>query len=148
MLRSGLCSLMSFFNIYSHTATLLNDNTANILKDLSSNYEVVALSNWYVDQQKERLKTCDILKYFSKVYGYENAGIKPKKEAFDTARNGFKYNETLMVGDSIKVDIETPSKLGMKVLYFNPDKEYCEYNSISSLDKLVDELKNNNLYKK
>lgn len=132
----------NFFNIYSHTATLLNDNTANILKDLSNNYEIVALSNWYVDQQKERLKTCDILKYFSEVYGYENAGMKPKRETFDVACDGFDYSEVVMIGDSIRVDIEIPSKLGMKVIYFNPSKEDSEYDSITSLDELIDKLKN------
>ncbi len=136
----SLADLNNFFNIYSHTATLLNDRTADILKDLSNNYEIVALSNWHVEQQKERLKTCSILKYFSKVYGYENAGMKPNEEAFAAACDGLDYGEVLMVGDSIKIDIETPSKLGMKVLYFSPHKETCKYASISSLDELLDKM--------
>ncbi len=137
----SLADFNNFFSIYSHTATLLNDNTANILKDLSNSYEIVTLSNWHVDQQKERLKTCSILKYFNEVYGYENAGTKPAREAFGTACNGLDYSEVLIIGDSIKVDIEVPSKLGMKVLYFNPHQEACEYDSISSLDELTDKLK-------
>ena len=126
-----------FFNIYSHTATFLNNNTANILENLSKNYEVVALSNWYVNQQRERLKTCGILKYFKEVYGFENAGMKPKKEAFDIACNGLDYDKVLIIGDSIRNDIEVPSKLGIKVIYFNPRKENSIYDSISSLDELI-----------
>ncbi|MBQ9017008.1 HAD family hydrolase [Candidatus Saccharibacteria bacterium] len=140
----SLADLNRFFDIYSHTATLLNGHTASILEDLSNDYELVALSNWYVAQQKERLKTCGILKFFSEVYGYENAGMKPEKEAFDAACGDLDYSEVLIIGNSIRVDIETPSKLGMNVLYFNPSKEDCEYASISSLDELTDRLKSLN----
>lgn len=138
----SLADLKLFFNIYSHTATLLNENTAKILEGLSCNYEIVALSNWYVDQQKERLKTCGILQYFGEVYGYENAGMKPDKEAFDAARGNLGYDEVLMVGDSIKTDIEVPNALGMKALYFNSNGEDCEYASISSLDELPETVEN------
>ena len=131
----------NLFDIYSHTATLINDNTANILEVLSKDYEIVALSNWYVLQQKSRLKTCGILKYFKEVYGFENAGMKPKKDAFDAGCGGYDYGEVLMVGDSIRSDIEVPDKLGMKVIYFNPNNLDSEYDSITSLDELIDKLK-------
>ena len=67
--------------------------------------------------------------------------MKPKKEAFDTACGGLDYDKVLMIGDSIRSDIEVPNKLGMKTILFNPNNIDTEYESINSLDELIDKLK-------
>ena len=130
----------NLFSLYSNTATLLNNNTSSILEELSKNYELVALSNWYVDHQKGRLKACGLLKYFKEVYGFENAGMKPKKEAFDVACGNYNHSDVLIIGDSIRSDIKVPLELGMKAIYLNKNNEEIKYDSINSLDELIDKI--------
>ena len=54
---------------------------ANVLKTLeylSNKYELVILTNWFENQQIQRLKNSGILKYFKKVYATERIKVKPK----------------------------------------------------------------------
>ena len=126
-------------NVYSSCATLINPNTKIILKNLAKNYELVVLSSWYVASQKERLNKAGILEYFKEVYGFENSYKKPDKRAFDIACGDNKYEECLMVGDSITSDIEVPDLLGMKTLLLSKENS-TKYNAISSLDDIIKKI--------
>ena len=131
----------NIFNSYEEYATLMNKDIPYVLEELSKKYELVALSKWYVKNQEARLKKANILKYFKKVYGIENAGIKPEEKSFLTAIGKFKCEEALVVGDSIENDIIVPLKLNMRAIYYNHKKEKVDYESIDNLKELLDILK-------
>ncbi len=121
-------------------ATIINSNTKKILEYLNSKYEIVALSNWYYDVQYKRLEKRGLLKYFKHIYCLDNFGSKPSSAVFEKACKPYELNECLIIGDSIKNDIEVPKKLGMKVIYFNPKNYHSTYDNINSLDELLNKL--------
>ena len=53
-----------------------------VLEYLKEKYELVILTDWYVDSQKARLEKVGILQYFQEVYGTEKTKRKPYPEAF------------------------------------------------------------------
>ena len=55
----------------------LDEGIINMLEYLKNKYQMVILTDWYADQQIERLEKLDILKYFSKVYSAEKVKRKP-----------------------------------------------------------------------
>ena len=133
--------LEELLDLYGNHATLLHENIPKVLKELSQNYDLVALSKWYVKDQTSRLEKAGILKYFTQVYGIENAGIKPSEKAFLTACGSYAKEECLVVGDSIKSDIEVPYKIGMKTLFYNKKNISTPYLSITSLDEIKNKIR-------
>lgn len=91
----------------------VSNEVIELLKYLSSKYELVVLTNWESTCQINRLKHAGILKYFKKVFGGE-VYKKPSKEAFKKAMEPYNIDECIMVGDSMKFDIEPAKKLGIK----------------------------------
>ena len=122
------------FKVYQKHGTLIDDNIPSYLEKLSKRYELVALSKWYVEDQEKRLECAGILKYFKKVYGIENAGIKPDKKAFLNACENYAPCECLMVGDSIRSDMEPTSSLGIYNLYLGESNIYTSIKNIGEIE--------------
>lgn len=91
----------------------VSKDTVELLKYLSSKYELIVLTTWETNCQINRLKTAGIYKYFKGVYGGE-VYKKPSYEAFKKAIEPYMESECIMVGDSMKFDIEPAKKLGIK----------------------------------
>ena len=91
-----------------------------LLKYLSSKYELVVLTNWESNCQKNRLKSAGIYKYFKDVYGGEVVK-KPDEESFMQAIYPYDIKECIMVGDSLYFDIEPANKLGIKTYMVGKD---------------------------
>ena len=87
-----------------------DEKLEDVIKYLSSKYDLVVLTNWFKDVQEERLKTAGILKYFTKVVGGEEC-LKPIATQY--INDNYLYSECMFVGDSDKFDIEPAKKLGM-----------------------------------
>lgn len=130
----------NLLDLYSNHSTLINNNTINILEYLSKKYEIVALTNWYKDIQYKRLEKVGINNYFKEIYGIEDAK-KPNPEAFKKAIGNNLYNECVMIGDSLKSDIEVPKELGMKTIYYNKNCKNNNENEINNLNELLNILK-------
>ncbi len=131
--------LEELLKLYSEHSTLINNNTINILNYLSKKYDIVALTNWYKDIQYKRLEKVGISKYFKKIYGIED-GHKPDINAFKNAIENNSYNECVIIGDSLKSDIEVPKKLGMKTIYFNKNCKENKEEEINDLNELLNLL--------
>lgn len=119
----------------------MNKEIYETLEYLSEKYELVVLTNWFKDPQVKRLKIANILKYFSKVYAPETFLIKPNKEAFMKACQN-KPEEAVMVGDTLKVDIEGAINAGLKAIYINKNAEkssrdYTTINEFSELKNIL-----------
>lgn len=119
----------------------MNKEIYETLEYLSEKYELVVLTNWFKDPQVKRLKIANILKYFSKVYATETFLIKPNKEAFMKACQN-KPEEAVMVGDTLKVDIEGAINAGLKAIYINKNaekgsKDYTTINEFSELKNIL-----------
>ncbi len=131
--------LEDYFTMYNKLITPFSESIKDTLDYLSKKYELVTLSNWFTFSQEARLKKADIYKYFTKVYGTDIVPMKPKKEAFIKVIGNHEIEECLMIGDSIKMDIEVPNEMGMKVYYLNKGKK-SNYPCIERLEDLKEML--------
>lgn len=134
----GINDFMELQEVYGRYSTLKDSKVVEVLDELSKNYEIVALTKWYVEPQKKRLDKVGILKYFSEVYGFENAGIKPSKKAFMTAMGECSPSECMVIGDSISSDIIIPKELGMKTIYINYYNRVTNEINVSEISQVLD----------
>lgn len=123
----------------------LDESVINMLKYLKDKYQMVILTDWYADQQIERLEKLNILKYFSKIYSAENVKRKPFKEAFLQAIEDNKPEECIMIGDNFERDIKGALNAGLQAIYYNPKNnvikdENSKYYTISRLDEIMNIL--------
>nr|MBP3259323.1 HAD family hydrolase [Bacilli bacterium] len=98
----------------------VSKEVVELLEYLSSKYELVVLTNWEGACQRNRLKAAGIYKYFKEVYGGE-VFKKPNLEAFKNAIGPYNIDECIMIGDSMKFDIEPAKKLGIKTYMVGQD---------------------------
>ena len=94
-----------------------NENLINALSELSEEYEMVLLTNYFRKTQINRLNNMGIGMFFSQCYGQEL--IKPNHEAFIRACGNNKPKECVMIGDNIKIDIEGAKKAGLNTIFVN-----------------------------
>ena len=123
----------------------LDKSVIDMLEYLKNKYQMVILTDWYADQQIERLKKLGILKYFSKVYSAEKVKRKPFKEAFLQAIENNKPEECIMIGDNFERDIKGALNAGLKAIYYDPKNNMVKeknnkYYTISKLDEIMNIL--------
>ena len=104
----------------------------------SKDKSLVALTNWFLEPQIERLKSSEIDSYFDNVYGGE-LGIKPSREAYMNAMGEFNIDSSIMIGDSLDFDVYGSGRIGMDAIFYTPkgknyDKEKVK--SIGSMKKI------------
>ena len=117
----------------------MDKNIIDLLEYLKTKYELVILTDWYGDQQTERLKKAGILKYFSYIYSAEKTKRKPFKEAFMQAIGTNKPEECIMIGDNFERDIKGAINAEIKAVWYNKNKNIkndTEYHIISNLEEL------------
>ncbi|MFR0922332.1 MAG: HAD family hydrolase [Clostridia bacterium] len=138
------------------TPDKLPDSTLKTLEYLKNKYELVVLTDWFKEQQIERLKNSKIIEYFQEVYAAEKTKRKPFKEAFIQAIGENKPEECIMIGDDFQRDIEGALKAGLQAIYYNPndidkiekisyykfnndvEEKEVKYYTISKLDEIID----------
>ena len=133
-------TILKFFEIC--VPKEMDINLIDTLEYLYKKYELVVLTNWFENQQIERLKNAKIIKFFKHVYGTENIKMKPNKEAFLKAIGKLKPAECVMIGDDLKTDIDGAINVGMNAIFLNNknvlvDKKYTVITNISELMKIL-----------
>lgn len=97
-----------------------------LLKYLSEKYELVILTNWFIESQMKRLETAGILKFFTNFYGAEEHA-KPFKESFVQAIGEHKLSEIAMVGDNLKLDAKGALDAGIEnVVWIDINNKFGE----------------------
>ena len=135
---------IDFLNIFLDRCGYMSekdDKVIEVLEYLSKKYELVVLTNWFMEPQKERLKNASILKYFKEVIGGENS-MKPYKESFMNACGNLNPSECIMIGDNYDKDIVGADNAGLNVIYYNyKNKEnknnFKEIKNISELKEML-----------
>lgn len=124
----------------SNCVDTISPNTKEILEYLKNKgYSLGILTNWFRYTQEERLKRADILKYFDYIV-YGEDGLKPTKESYLKALNGYKEDECVIIGDDIINDVLEPIKLGINAIWYNPMNKETKEN-IKAINDFI-ELKN------
>lgn len=127
-------------NRYNDISLLNTDKIYKILEKLSKNYELIAYTNWFTEDQTYRLRKYDLEKFFSKIYGWDIAKLKPSKEGLESIIKGNK-EDYIMIGDTILTDMEIADSIGVKTLFYNRKKIIQDkYNEFSEIEELVNIL--------
>lgn len=105
------------------TRKLLFPYAVEILEYLTEKkYNLHLITNGFEKTQHSKLKNSAIDKYFNEVITSESSNsLKPHKEIFDYAfaRTGAQKKESIMIGDSIEVDIQGAINAGIDQVYVN-----------------------------
>lgn len=93
------------------------------LARLQKQFPLHIITNGFEEVQHKKLDNCDLRKYFTTITTSEGAGVKkPEKGIFIKALKEAKARpeESLMIGDDPKVDIEGARNAGMGQMLFLP----------------------------
>jgi len=105
------------------TRTILFPYSKEILIYLSGkNYQLHLITNGFENTQHSKLKYSGLSSFFKEVITSEGSNsLKPNKEIFDFALEKTKaqVNESIMIGDSIEVDIIGAMNAGMDQVFVN-----------------------------
>src|SRR5678815_1123585 len=105
------------------TRTLLFPDTKEVLQYLADkNYSLHLITNGFEKTQHNKLKYSGLGKYFKEVITSEgSSSLKPNKEIFDYAfeKTGANPAESIMLGDSLEVDIIGAMNAGIDQVFIN-----------------------------
>lgn len=105
--------------------TYLFPHTIEILSYLKEKYSLHIITNGFEEVQHRKMNNCGITKYFTEIITSEKSGfLKPNPQIFFHALeiSGAIEIESIMIGDSLEVDIIGAREAGIDQIYFNPDK--------------------------
>ncbi len=111
-----------------------------LLEELSFDYELAVLTNWFRCSQFARLKTAGIAHFFNEVIGGDEY-IKPNPNSYLLAAGNYYPTECLMVGDSYEIDIKGALDLGMKGILISKDDRMYEVPTIKNIYEIKRVLK-------
>jgi putative hydrolase of the HAD superfamily len=127
---------------------ILKDNALEILKLLSERYRLGLITNGTPDLQREKIEGAGIGSFFEHIIISGEVDIgKPDKEIFLLAATRFnlKVDKFIMVGDSIRTDINGARNAGIKSIWLNSQNKINNDNIdptaiIHSLSQLPEEI--------
>lgn len=94
-----------------------NDKIQQTISELSKQYELVLLTNYFKESQLNRLNNMGIGPFFTECYGEEL--IKPNEETYLIACGKNQPSECVMIGDSVDLDIIPAQNLHLKTIFVN-----------------------------
>ena len=105
--------------------TVLIPHTIELLEYLKPNYIIHIITNGFQEVQHIKMNQSGLAKYFKTVVTSEMAGAKkPDSLIFNHALSisGAELENSVMIGDDLNTDIKGAINIGMKSIYFNPNK--------------------------
>lgn len=123
--ETGLNLDMSFIErLFEHQKYIadIDDDVIETLEYLKDKYDIVLLTNYFIEPQIGRLKKVGIDKYFSRFIGGDMVLIKPHKEAFLEGVKDLPLENVTMIGDSVECDVKGALVAGINIIqmdYFN-----------------------------
>lgn len=106
------------------------DDAEEVLNELKAKYKLAIVSNGNSKQQRKKIKFAGVEKYFTDIFISEEVGYaKPQKEIFLKACEAInvKPENTVMIGDKYKVDIEGSLNAGLNAIWVNRKNEKIDY---------------------
>lgn len=118
--------------LYLQTAprkTNLFPDVHETLQYLSRNYNLYILTNGFAEVQLQKISSCELQKYFKKIFMAEMVGFqKPDRRFFEYAIKSVHAhkNECLIIGDDPEADIRGGVNAGIDQVYFNTGNKSCK----------------------
>ncbi len=135
----------TYFRKRLHESAIPMEGSFEMLEYLSGKYRLFAASNGPHEQQIERLRKADMLRFFEEVFTSGKIGAeKPSADFFTYCfdkTGDIKPEESVMLGDSLTSDMKGGNGFGMKTIWLNlKGKEKPEW--VDFEIKSLDEVKN------
>tara|TARA_B110001450_G_scaffold9074_1_gene9036 strand:- start:267 stop:962 length:696 start_codon:yes stop_codon:yes gene_type:complete len=105
--------------------TILIPNAIELLSELQPNYKLHIITNGFQEVQHVKINQSGLANFFTIVVTSEMAGAKkPNPLIFNYAleKAGANLENSVMIGDDLNTDIKGAVNVGMKSIYFNPNK--------------------------
>lgn len=132
---------MYLLDLYKETPLLYVDVIEEVLKYLSKKYTLYAYSDWFTQNQIDRLKKYHLDGYFEKVYGWDIIPTKPSKDAINMIIGSNNKEDYIFIGDNINVDLVVPDEMGIDVIFLNNKNiKQDKYKEIKNILELKDIL--------
>ena len=101
------------------------DGAADLLVALKPHARIGIVTNNLLDEQQDKLAFCGLAPYVDELVASEDVGVsKPDPRIFQIAldRLGASAADAVMVGDSWANDVAGAHALGIRAIWFNPDR--------------------------
>ena len=130
------------------------DGAPRLLLSLFGKYRLFIASNGTTVVQQSRIASAGIARYFDGVFLSQELGAdKPQKEFFERATvqiEGYKPEESIILGDSLTSDIQGGINAGMHTCWFNPREKMrvnitpeFEITDLAEFDAVLQKLNQN-----
>ena len=127
--------------ISNNWISFVPNGTEDVLKYLSSKYELYVLTNWFSECQGKRLEHANLLKYFKEVVGADKVKPKPNTDGYLYIIGDSKLDDVIMIGDNPDIDIKGANDVGCKSILADYRNKYSDYdNRITDIKELMDTL--------
>ncbi len=124
------------------TRTLLFPDTIDVLNYLTDKgYQLHLITNGFEKTQNNKLKTSGLDVFFREVVTSESSNsLKPQKEIylFAMEKAGARVEESLMIGDSMEVDIQGALNVGMDQVHVNYNEDPQEFSPTYTVHALAE----------
>lgn len=110
---------IELLDVYKNIPLLNTNIVYNVLNYLSTKYELLVYSNWFWQNQLDRLKKYNLDKFFTKIYGWDNLEIKPSKTGLEKIICNNDVSEYIFIGDNLEMDLEIPDQMRINTIFFN-----------------------------
>lgn len=113
------------------------------IKYLADKYELCVATNWFTDQQSEKLRKFHIYEYFKEIVGCDIFNMKPDLEMYKYLIGDCSNEEVVVVGDSFINDIEPALELNLYAYYVTDklkktkDNLYMHINNVKDLMQIL-----------
>ena len=129
----------SFFEKLRYVIPKYNEELVQTISNLSKHYEMVLLTNYFEESQRNRLEEMHINSFFTECYGEKK--IKPNKEGYLAACGNHLPSECVMIGDNLELDVIVPIELGMHAIWVtNSDQEIDGVRKVKKVENLIEYL--------
>lgn len=111
------------------------------LEILSKKFKLHILTNGFKEVQYIKVRKSGLEKYFTHIITSEEAGVqKPDKKIFEYALKitGATPENSIMIGDDLKVDILGAMQVGMDQIYFNCNSDPSEHQATYEIKSLIE----------
>ena len=139
--NTSLASQMSSYYVeQSPYQTQLFDGTHQLLKTLHAKYQLHLITNGFAEVQSVKLKVSDLDQYFKEIIVSEHTPWKkPRPEIFKYSLNqaGALAEESLMIGDDIRADIQGAASVGMDQIWTNFNQAESSYKPTYTVTHLL-----------
>ena len=113
--------LREFFSHLRFVVPEDSEEVRDTIDYLSKRYELVLLSNYFEESQRNRLAQMGINEYFQEYYGEKI--IKPNREAYLSAKGIYLPEECIIIGDDEELDINVPARMGFHTIQVVKEKQ-------------------------